>query len=89
MNTFVTSDFDLCVVLIACDYELESIDPVEPALPDEYVIKRKKGLDKTIESYYLGELKIEPMKLLESRRIFEEKVRQAYHKAYYANPIFS
>lgn len=72
MNHFKTSDFHLASTLVTLGFKLDIIDH-PPNRKAEFLFIRDDGLDTTIESFWRGDLRIEPrlfctnQKMLKSR----------------------
>ncbi len=65
---------DLAIAtLISLSYSIESIDRQNPRKA-EFLFKRKVGLDTLIESYWRGELKVEPQTYFNQLRIIKARL---------------
>lgn len=72
MQTYGTKDFYLATTLVTLGFKLDIIDH-KPGDKAEFIFDRRNDLDQVIESFWRGDLRIEPrlfctnQKMLKSR----------------------
>ena len=69
---FKSSDLSLAVT-ISLWFPLDSIDKTDPKRA-EFIFKREQGLDELVESYWRGELKVEPKQYSSQMRIIKSRL---------------
>lgn len=57
-NYFATSDLACCAAIITIGFTLEAIDKTNPKA--SFLFLRSVELDKALEAYWRGELRVEP-----------------------------
>lgn len=66
-NYFETTAFDLVCTLVYLGYKIESIDRRDEPRAN-FIFKREDGLDQAIQSYWKGELMVEPKRFYYCQR---------------------
>jgi len=74
---YETSDFGVCVVLYTLGFKLTSIDRSNPnRLVFEFEIE--PDLTKVVESYFRGELRLDPRLILLNSRLIKSLIKEKY-----------
>jgi hypothetical protein len=76
-NFYETSDFGVCVVLYTLGFKLTSINRSNPnRLVFEFEFE--PDLTKAVESYFRGELKLDPRLILLNSRLIKSLIKEKY-----------
>ncbi len=70
---YCTSDFPTATVLYTLGFKLSHFDRTNPERI-EFCFERNEYLDKTIECWWRGELKIEPQSLFSSQKVLKSRI---------------
>jgi len=76
-NFFKTSDFGLCVVLCVLGFKLTSIDKTNPNRAI-FQFENDVEIEKYTESYFRGELRLDPRLVLLQSRLVKSRLKQGF-----------
>jgi len=72
MKTFVTTDFQICVVLSALGYKLTTIDKSQPRFTFHFEANPQIQTD--ISKFYAGELSLDPRLVLMHVKLTKDRI---------------
>ena len=70
-----TADLALAAV-VSLFYPMEAIDRTDPSGKASFLFKRDENLDRLIEAYWRGELKVEPKAYFNALRIIKARLHE-------------
>lgn len=73
MKPYGTTDFYLATTLVTLGYKLDVIDHA-PNTRAEFLFERKDDLDQAIESFWRGDLRIEPRLFCTNQKMLKARL---------------
>lgn len=76
MNTFSTTDFQICVVLSALGYKLVTIDKSQPRFVFHF--EDNPQIQNHIDKFYAGELSLDPRQVLMHTKLIKDRIHGGF-----------
>lgn len=76
MNTFSTTDFQICVVLSALGYKLIEIDKSQPRFVFHF--EDNPQIQTNIDKFYSGELSLDPRLVLMHTKLIKDRIHGGF-----------